>query len=76
MISDNTLPTTNMVDRHSRRLLRDLTAIGLVEAGNCLSADERLTDTLSHPLLQALRTELDRLDSSPLLPRSRHLRVA
>ena len=58
-MSDNTLPTTT-IDRRLRRLLRDLTAVGRMEAGNGTSADELLTHMLGEELLRAIRAEVDR----------------
>jgi hypothetical protein len=63
-MSDKTLPATNIVDRHLRRLLRDLAAIGLMQAREGVPAGERLTATLGPELHHAIRTEVDR----PLLP--------
>jgi hypothetical protein len=63
---------TNTIDRRLRRLLRDLTAVGLMEAGNNLTADERLTATLGPELHRAIRAEVD----CPLPLRSSSRRVA
>jgi hypothetical protein len=71
-MSENTLPTTNTADRRLRRLLRDLTTVGLMEAGNDLAANERLTAALGPELHRAIRAQLDR----PLPLRSRSRRVA
>ncbi len=51
------------VDRHADRLLRDLIAIGVLEANNHPPADERLTTKLGEDLVRALQAELDRLDA-------------
>ena len=40
-----------IVDPHTERLLRDLMAIGVLEANNRPSADERLTATLGEDFL-------------------------
>ena len=70
MMSDNT--TTNSVDRRLRRLLRDLNTVGLMEAGNDLTADERLNAMLGPELHRAIRAALDR----PLPLHNRPRRVA
>jgi hypothetical protein len=64
-------PAVKIVDPHADRLLRELIAIGLLEANNRPSADERLTTELGEDLLRALRTELHRLDSGASQIRSR-----
>ena len=61
----------NVVDRHTRRLLRDLIAIGLLQVNNRPSADERLTSKLGEDLLRAFRAELGRLDAGAPPMRSR-----
>jgi hypothetical protein len=71
-MNDKTLPVAKTADRHLRRLLRDLTAVGFMEAGNDLSADKRLTAALGTELHRAIRAEIDR----SVAPRSRSLRVA
>jgi hypothetical protein len=63
-------PAVKIVDPHADRLLRDLLAIGLLEADNRPSADERLTTKLGEDLLQALRAEQGRLDAGALPIRS------
>lgn len=68
---DSTLPTTNTVDPRFRRLLRDLTTLGRMEAGNDLAAAERLNAALGPELHQAIRAELDR--TLPLRNRSRRV---
>ena len=64
-------PAVKIVDPHTERLLRDLMAIGLLEANNRPSADERLTATLGEDLLRALRGEQGRLDAGASPIRSR-----
>jgi hypothetical protein len=58
-MSDNTLPTTTL-DRHLRRLLRDLKAIETMEDSTRPTANERLTATLGEELLRVLRAEVER----------------
>jgi hypothetical protein len=65
-----------LVDPHADRLLRDLIAVGLIEADNRLSANERLIAMLGPELHQAIRVELGHLDSSPMPLPGRPLRVA
>jgi hypothetical protein len=64
-------PAVRNVDPHADRLLRDLIAIGLLEANNRPSADERLTAELGEDLLRALRAEQGRLDAGALPIRRR-----
>ena len=59
-MTDTTLPATDTADPRIRRLLRDLTALGLMETGNDLDAAERLNAALGPELHQAIRAELDR----------------
>jgi hypothetical protein len=58
-MNDNTLATTETLNRHLRRLLRDLAAMGRMEAGTGLSASERLTAALGPELHHAIRAALD-----------------
>ncbi len=71
-MSEKTLQTAKTADRHLHRLLRDLTAVGLMEAGNDLSADKRLTAALGTELHRVILAEIDR----PAALHSRSLRVA
>jgi hypothetical protein len=67
-MGDKTAATTTTIDRRVRRLVRDLTAIGLMEANDALSRDERLTAVLGPELHEVLRAELCRplpLDCRP-----------
>jgi hypothetical protein len=64
-------PAVKIVDPHADRLLRDLLAIGLMEANNRPSADERLTTKLGEDLLRVLRAEQGRLDAVASPIRSR-----
>jgi len=59
-MSDNTLPTASTLDRRLRRLLRDLTAVGLMQAGSRLAAGERLNAVLGLELHQAICAQIDR----------------
>jgi hypothetical protein len=63
-----------VVDRHIDRLLRDLIAIGMLEANNRPPAAERLATKLGEDLHRALLAELNRSDSgaSPLRTRPHH----
>jgi hypothetical protein len=64
-------PAVKFVDPHAARLLRDLVAIGLLEANNRPSADERLTTKLGEGFLRVLRAEQGRLDAGASPIRSR-----
>lgn len=63
-------PAVKIVDPHADRLLRDLVAIGLLEANDRPSADERLATKLGEGLLRALRAEQCRLDADASASRS------
>ena len=56
-------PAAKIVDPHTDRLLRDMMAIGLLEANDRPSADERLTAKLGEDFLRALRAEQGLLDA-------------
>jgi len=71
-MTENTVPTTNTVDPRLRRLLRDLTAIGLMEAADGPTAAERLNTTLGSELHRAVHAG----NHHPLPLRSRSGRVA
>jgi hypothetical protein len=64
-------PAVKIVDPHADRLLRDLMAIGLLEANDRPSADERLTAKLGEDLVRTLRAEQGRLDAGAPPIRSR-----
>jgi len=56
-------PDVKIVDPHADRLLRDMIAVGLLEANDRPSADERLTAKLGEDFLRALRAEQGLLDA-------------
>jgi len=64
-------PAAKIVDPHTDRLLRDLIAVGLLEANDRPSADERLTAKLGEDLLRAVRAEQGWLDAAALPIRGR-----
>jgi hypothetical protein len=64
-------PAVESADPHADRLLRDLIAVGLLEANDRPSAAERLTAKLGEDLLRAVRAEQGWSDAGALPIRGR-----